>query len=191
MVILSASSAIVAPVLLGPRLPLAVGNTVVKISALTMVGTLLGLQLLLLRVGVWICHSRSTLADNLTTPVHVFSFCLNVLLLVVIISAQLKPLAEIYIRSYIGMACLVLVTLVAGGRMINRLNNETGRSMILTTSVRNVGVTLVTATASFPDTAAITGVTAYGMFKTISVAVVAIAWGCLARDATSLAQRTA
>lgn len=191
MVILSASSAIVAPVLLGPRLPLAVGNTVVKISALTMVGTLLGLQLLLLRVGVWICHSRSTLPDNLTTPVHVFNFCLNVLLLVVIIPVQLKPLAEICLRGYIGMACLVLVTLVAGGRMINRPSNETGRSVILTTSVRNVGVTLVTATASFPDTAAITGVTAYGMFKTISVAVVAIAWGCLARDATSLAQRTA
>jgi BASS family bile acid:Na+ symporter len=49
--------------------------------------------------------------------------------------------------------------------------------MVLTTSVRNVGVGLVIATASFPGTAAITSATAYAIVQTVAIALVALAWG--------------
>ena len=75
------------------------------------------------------------------------------------------------------MLCLVLVTLVAGLLVTKREQADTAKSMILTTSVRNVGVSLVIATASFPGTAAITSATAYALFQTVVIALVALAWG--------------
>ena len=51
--------------------------------------------------------------------------------------------------------------------------------MLFATSVRNVGVSLVIATGSFPGTAAITSATAYALFQTIVMALVAVAWGRL------------
>lgn len=51
--------------------------------------------------------------------------------------------------------------------------------MAITTSVRNVGVSLVIVTGSFPGTAAITSATAYALFQTIVMVLVALAWGRL------------
>jgi hypothetical protein len=46
-------------------------------------------------------------------------------------------------------------------------------------SVCNVGVSLVNATGSFASTKAVTTATAFAIFKTIVMAVVALAWGRL------------
>jgi hypothetical protein len=40
-------------------------------------------------------------------------------------------------------------------------------------------VTLVIAVASFPGTPAVTAATAFGLFQTILVALIALAWGRL------------
>ncbi|HET6178684.1 MAG TPA: bile acid:sodium symporter [Candidatus Sulfotelmatobacter sp.] len=182
MVVLSASSAILAPVLLGFLLPLAVAHTEVKINILKMIGTLLGAQLLPLCVGLWIRDTRPLLAERLKTPATALSLGLNLLLLIVIISVQFQTLAEIHLRGYIGMMCLVLATLLAGSLVTRRPQSETGKSMIVTTCVRNVGVSLVIATASFPGTAAITSATAYAIFQTVTIAMAATAWGRLTPD---------
>jgi BASS family bile acid:Na+ symporter len=191
MVVLSASSAILAPVLLGFLLPLAVAYTAVEINVLKMIGTLLGAQLLPLCVGLWIRNARPTLAERLKTPAKALSLCLNLVLLVVIIYVQFPTLAEIHLRGYIGMMCLVLATLLAGALVTKRPQSETGKSMIVTTSVRNVGVSLVIATASFPGTAAITSATAYAIFQTITVAILALAWGHLTRDLPTVVRKAA
>jgi BASS family bile acid:Na+ symporter len=191
MVALSASSAILAPVLLGFLLPLAVAHTVVEIHVLKMIGTLLGAQLLPLCVGLWIKNVRPILAERLKTPAKSLSICLNLLLLVVIIYVQFQTLAEIHLRGYLGMMCLVLATLLAGALVTRQPLSENGKSMILTTSVRNVGVSLVIATASFPGTAAITSATAYAIFQTITVAILALAWGRFTRDLPTVVRRAA
>jgi BASS family bile acid:Na+ symporter len=110
---------------------------------------------------------------------------------VVIISAQFQTLAEIHLRGYFGMMCLVLATLLAGVLVTRWPPGETGKSMIVTTSVRNVGVSLVIATASFPGTAAITSATAYAIFQTVTVAMLALAWGRLTRNVPVIVRKAA
>jgi len=68
----------------------------------------------------------------------------------------------------------MLVGGVAGGRI-----SENRKRLMITTSVRNVGVSLVIVTGSFPGTAAITSASVYALFQTISVLLVALAWGRL------------
>jgi BASS family bile acid:Na+ symporter len=191
MVVLSASSAILAPVLLGFLLPLAVGHTVVKINVLKMIGTLLGAQLLPLFVGLWIRNTHPLLAERFKRPAKALSLCLNLLLLIVIVFVQFQTLAEIQLRGYFGMMCLVLATLLAGVLVTRQLQSETSKSMIVTTSVRNVGVSLVIATASFPGTAAITAATAYAIFQTVTIAMVVLAWGHLTRDVPVVLRKAA
>jgi BASS family bile acid:Na+ symporter len=191
MIVLSASSAILAPVLLGLLLPLAVANTVVKINVLKMIGTLLGAQLLPLCVGLWISSARPQLAQRLERPGRILSLCLNLLLLVVIVSVQFQTLAEIRLRGYVGMMCLVLATLLAGALATRWPLGKAGKSMIVTTSVRNVGVSLVIATASFPGTAAITSATAYAIFQTVTIAMVALAWGRLTPNVPAIVRKAA
>ena len=47
------------------------------------------------------------------------------------------------------------------------------------TSVRNVGVSMVIATGSFAGTKAVTAATAFALFQTIVMALVALGWGRL------------
>jgi bile acid:Na+ symporter, BASS family len=177
MVVLATSSAIIAPLLLGFLLPLITESALVKIDVVKMIRTLLGAQLLPLCVGIWIRHSHAVLADRLKKTASALSLSLNLTLLTVIIIIQFHTLADIHGRGYFGMLCLVLATLVAGLLVTKPGQADTAKSMILTTSVRNVGVSLVIVTASFPGTAAITSATAYAIFQTVVIALVAMAWG--------------
>ena len=54
------------------------------------------------------------------------------------------------------------------------------KAMAITTSVRNVGVSLVIATGSFAGTPAVTATLAFALFQTILLALVALGWGRLA-----------
>jgi len=176
MVALATSSAVVAPLLLGLLLPVIAGNATIDIHVVKMIGTLFGAQLLPLCLGIWIRHSHAALANRLKMPASALSLSLNLVLLTVIIIVQFQTLADIHVRGYFGMLCLVLATLVAGLLVTQRGQADTAKSMILTTSVRNVGVSLVIATASFPGTAAITSATAYALFQTVVIALVALTW---------------
>ena len=177
MVVLAASSAILAPLLLGFLVPMVAGSTAVRVDVVKMIGTLLGAQLLPLCLGLWVRHSRAQLADKMKKPGSVLSFLLNLMLLTLILTVQFRTLAEIHLRGYLGMLCLLLVTLAAGRAVSKQGQEDIARSLVVTTSVRNVGVSLVIATASFPGTAAITSTTAYAIFQTVMIAVIALAWG--------------
>jgi BASS family bile acid:Na+ symporter len=71
---------------------------------------------------------------------------------------------------------LLIATIVAGGVAGGR-SSENRKGMVITTSVRNVGVGLVIVTGSFPGTAAITAATVYALFQTIVMVLVALVWG--------------
>ena len=189
MVLLAGSSALLAPLLLGLLVPLVAANSTGKIEITRIVGTLLGAQLLPLVAGLVIRDRWPNLASCLQSPGRTLSFVLNVLTLGVILSSQWRTLSHIHIKGYLGMLC-VLVMSIAAGRVMT-IHGENPKAMVLTTSVRNVGVALVIATASFPGTAAVSSVTAYALFQTIVMALVAFVWGKLTQDVAFADKRAA
>lgn len=176
MVVLAGSSAIFAPLILQFLLPLMAGDTPLRISVGKMVGTLLAVQLLPLCVGLLVRQKRPALADRLRKPAQVLSLALNFLTLAVILIVQFRMLTETRLISYVGMLFLLIATIVAGGVAGGR-SSENRKAMVITTSVRNVGVSLVIVTGSFPGTAAITAATVYALFQTIVMVLVALVWG--------------
>jgi hypothetical protein len=131
------------------------------------------------------------LANTLKRPASALSLTLNLVLLTVIVVVQFRTLADIHVRDYIGMLCLVLATLVAGLLVTKRGQADNAKIIVLTTSVRNAGVSLVVATASFPGTAAITSATAYAIFQTVVNALVALVWGRYTPTLHLVAQKAA
>jgi len=176
MMILAASSALLAPLLLRLLLPLASGDQPVQIDAAKMIATLLGVQLLPLCIGLVLRHRHPALAKRLEKPARWLSLLLNVALLGTILTAQFATLLAIPPRAFLGMTALVVAGLAAG-YLLGGPDRADRRAMAMATSVRNVVVTLVIAVASFPGTPAVTAATAFGLFQTILVALVALAWG--------------
>jgi predicted Na+-dependent transporter len=76
----------------------------------------------------------------------------------------------------VGINLLVLLCLAAGwivgGHVIG-----IRRAVGLTTAARNVGVALVIATASFPDSAAVTAVIFVAIFQTVGLVLIALWMG--------------
>jgi BASS family bile acid:Na+ symporter len=176
MMLLAASSALLAALLLRLLLPLASGDAQVQIDVVKMIGTLLGAQLLPLCAGLFIRHRWPALADRLVRPGRALSLLLNVALLATILTVQFGTLIAIPLRAFGGMTALVLAG-VAAGWLLGGPGRADRVAMAMATSVRNVAVTLVIAVASFPGTPAVTAATAFGLFQTVLVALIALAWG--------------
>jgi BASS family bile acid:Na+ symporter len=174
MVILAASSAIVAPILLGLLLPLLSGDQPLNIDALKLVTTLMVTQLLPLAAGIAVRERRALLASKLLKPAGRIAALLNGLVILLILVAQFRSLAEIRLMAFVGMFCLLIAS-VGAGWLLGGSGLESQKAMSITTAVRNVGVALVIAAGSFPGTAAVTAALAYGLFQTIGVALLAVA----------------
>ena len=182
MVILSGSSAFVAPVLLLLLLPLMAGDQPLRVDAVKIVTTLLVTQLLPLGAGLLVRHRWPILADRLKRPATLVGTLLNVVTFGLILAAQYPMLLEIRPTGFVGMFVLLALT-VAIGWLLGGPGDESRRAMAFTTGVRNVAVGLVIATASFPGTKAVTAALAYGLVQTIALALVALVWGRLAAGA--------
>src|SRR6185369_53050 len=176
MVILAGSSAIVVPLLLQFLLPIVAGDVPLRIKAIKMVGTLLGAQLLPLWIGLMVRQRFPAWAERFKKPAGVLSVLLNLLLLAVILFVQFRVLVEIRLMGYIGMSCLVIAA-VASGWLMGGRESEDRKGMVFTTTVRNVVVSLDIVTTSFPGTLALGSATAYALFQTIVIALVALVWG--------------
>jgi BASS family bile acid:Na+ symporter len=184
MVILAGSSALAAPLLLQILLPvvlrflraLPADSAPLAIDGGKIVMTLLVAQFLPLCAGLGMRHWRPALADRLKRPANVISTVLNLTLLSLIFFAQFAMLIGLPIRGYIGMLMLVLAGVAAGWLLGGRSNRS---AMVMATSVRNVGVSLVIVTAAFAGTRAVAAATAFALFQTIVMALIAVAWGRL------------
>jgi bile acid:Na+ symporter, BASS family len=188
MVILAASSAMFAPLLMQLLLPLVLQNLPALPQdgrALTMDGgkvvlTLLVAQFLPLCVGLALRQWRPTLADTLKKPANLLSMVLNLVMLGSILYVQFDMLSAIHPRAFVGMLALVFAG-VAAGWLLGGSGNRS--AMVMATSVRNVGVSLVIVTAAFPGTQAVVAATAFALFQTIVVALIALGWGRLVHSA--------
>jgi BASS family bile acid:Na+ symporter len=181
MVILAASSALLAPLLLSvllPHITEAEGQSL-QVDAVKLVATLLLAQLLPLVIGLAVRQWRPLLAERLKKPAHLLSTVLNAALLGTILIVQFEMLIGIPIPAFVGMFCLVATTLVIGW-VLGEPGGTNRTTMAFTTAVRNAGVALVIASSSFPGKPAVTAATAYGLFQTVGLALVALTWGRLA-----------
>jgi bile acid:Na+ symporter, BASS family len=184
MVVLAASSAVFAPLLLQLLLPIVTGDHSLQVNTLGMVTTLMFSQLLPLCAGLFIRHRYPAFAQKLKIPAARISSILNLLLIGTILFAQWRMLINIRLLGYVGMLLLLAATFVAG-LAIARRNAAERKTMAITTSVRNVGVAVVIATGSFAGTPAIPATIAYALVQTLAVAIIAILWGRFtAADAT-------
>ena len=177
MVVLAASSAILAPILLSFLLPLMARGANLKIDTFKIVTTLLMMtQILPLGIGMLV-HSRlQKHAAKLQKRANLLSAVLSLVVFALIISLQYKTLAEIRWVGFVGLTLLILLCLAAGwivgGQMIG-----IRRAVSLTTAARNVGVALVIATASFPDSAAVTAVIVVAIFQTMLLTLISLSMG--------------
>jgi BASS family bile acid:Na+ symporter len=191
MVVLAASSALAAPVLLHFLLPMMSENEPLKVDAGKIIGTLLVTQLVPLCVGLWLRHWRPSVAEKLQSTANLLSAVLGLLTIGVILFAHFPLLMEIRLRGYMGMLALLLASWPAGW-LLGGPCRDTRKAMTLTTSLRNVGVGLVIATGTFAGTVAVTATLAYGIIEIVGSLVLALWWarGSRARRALLLRQAT-
>jgi bile acid:Na+ symporter, BASS family len=157
-------------------LPVIAGDQPLQVDALKMVTTLLLAQLLPLCLGLGVRQWRPLLADKLRKPANLLSTVLNLILLATILVVQFDMLTGIPLRAFFGMLLLLSATLAIGW-LLGGPGAEARKTLALTTSVRNAGVSLVIASSSFPGTPVVSAATAYALFQTIVMALVAMAWG--------------
>jgi BASS family bile acid:Na+ symporter len=187
MVILAGSSALAAPVLLLILLPIVLqyvpalpaDSAPLAIDGGKVVVTLVVAQFLPLCAGLGLRYGRPALADRLLRPANLISMVLNLTLLSLIVFAQFDMLVGLPMRGYIGMLLLVLAGVAAGWLLGGKSHRS---AMVMATSVRNVGVSLVIVTAAFAGTRAVAAATAFALFQTIVMALIAVAWGRLAKS---------
>jgi BASS family bile acid:Na+ symporter len=176
MVILASSSVFCAPLLLRLLLRLTAKDQILRVDVFKLVVTLLVSQLLPLFAGLSLRQWRPAIADKLKHPADRVSAVLNFFMLGLIVVVYFRTLAAIRARAFIGMVCLVAASMAAGW-LLGEAGSENRRAMGFSTSVRNVAVSLVIATASFPGTLAVTPALVYGLLQTVALAVTAAVWG--------------
>ncbi len=178
MVVLAGSSAVLAPLLLQFLMPLMAADQALKVNGPKIVGTLLVSQLLPLSAGLCVRQWRPALADRLKHPAQRLSAALNLCVVGLILVVHFRTLAAIRPIGFAGMLALVSASLAAGW-LLGEPGGDNRKAMGFSTSVRNVAVGLVIATASFPESPAVTAALAYGLFQTAVLALVALAWSRL------------
>lgn len=178
MVVLAGSSAVVAPLILSWLLPLMSGGASLRIDAAKMVVTLFATQLLPLFVGLSVRHWRPGLAARLLKPANRLSMVLNLSMIGLILSVQYSKILVIRPIGLVGMLLLVLAALAAGWTL-GMPGKGNRKATAIAASVRNVGVSLVIATSSFPATPVVTATLAFALFQTVVMALLAFWWGRL------------
>jgi BASS family bile acid:Na+ symporter len=176
MVMLAASSAIVAPILLYLALPMMSANEALRIDAAKIIVTLLVTQLAPLCIGLAVRHLLPRLAGKLLKPANLLNAILNVTTLAFILAEDFPLLAAVRWQAYLGMGALLAASFAVGW-LLGGPGIDNRKAVMLTTSLRNVGVGLVIVTGSFADTAAVTAVVVYGIVEIVGSVLTALAFG--------------
>lgn len=182
MVMLAATSALIAPLLLSVLLPLTSGDARLDIDALRLAGTLLLSQLAPLCAGLAVRARRPNLAARMLPKANGISKILNVATVGLILGVQYRTLLDIRWTAFAGMFALLVASLAAGW-LLGGPSREIRKTLAITTSLRNAAVGMVIASSSFPGTPALTAVLAYALVDVLGSLAIALWWG--RRDAMS------
>jgi bile acid:Na+ symporter, BASS family len=189
MAVLAGSSAIIAPLLLRLLLPLVADHGDLTVNSLKILSTLILSQFVPLCLGLALRRFKPGLAEGFKNLCTRLSTLLNIFLVGLVLAVQFEMLKQIRIRGYLGASVMVAATLAAGW-LVGGAHKDQRKTMAITTSTRNVGVALVIAASSFPGTPAITSATAYALFQTFAVLVIAVVWGRLS-SSTAVVRKAA
>jgi predicted Na+-dependent transporter len=135
LVILAATSALIAPLLLPFFLPWFVGSEPLKVSAAKTVTTLLFTQFVPLCVGLAVREKRPAVANKLLGPAKKLSTILNLVAFAFILYVHWDTVTAISGKGFLGMFLLVLGTVVISWAL-GGANISTLRTMTTTTAVR-------------------------------------------------------
>lgn len=175
MVILAGSSALIAPLLLSLLLPLTARGADLHVDTSGMLGILLATQLLPLYAGLAVNHWHPDLAARLLVPAVAVGKVLNAATFAVILTTHFPQLLDISPGGILAMLTLLGVSLgvgwIAGGPW-----SGNRKAVALTTSIRNVGLSLVIAAGGFAGPSAVTAVLAYGLVQLLGSFLLALWW---------------
>ena len=175
MIILAASSAILAPLLLKLLIPYVSLHEAANIDLSKMLTTLFITQLLPLCIGIGLRSRYPLSAASLMKPI---SLTVNILLgasLLVVVSTQYRTLLGIRSVAVLAMFAL-LVSCLTIGWLSGGTNAEIRKATALTTSFRNAGVGMVIA-SGLNDSAVLAAVVAYTLVSTVGTMLTALWWG--------------
>jgi BASS family bile acid:Na+ symporter len=180
MVLLAASSPIIAPIALCGLLPLVSGSDPLLIDSGKIAITLLVTQMFPLCLGIAVRQWWPTAAERMQKPANLVSKVLNLFTVGLILVAQFDMLTEIRPRGFVGILILLIVSWTAGW-LLGGPTPETRKALAVTTSLRNFGVGLVIATSAFPGTPAVTAIVAYGLVSLLGTLAFAMFVGARTR----------
>lgn len=177
MVLLSGSSAVLSPLLLGLFLGWLLPSSDLHVDFAAIVRTLLVAQLLPLGVGLAI-HRQAQWAHRAAKPVALFANLLLLGAIGLMLARQHELLGAIRLGGWIGMLLLLVVTLAIGW-LSGGSGVEVRKASALTTAARNAALALVIVSGNFAETAAVTAVVAYAFVSIFGSLGCALALGAM------------
>lgn len=175
MTLLAGSSAVLAPVMLYALLPLVSGHEQIAIDLTKMLGVLMATQFVPLCIGLAIRHWRPSLAESIRRPANSLGLVLNLILVGWIIATKYQLFGQLDLARLLSMSALLVFCLVTGW-FLGGPGKDDRKAMALTTSLRNVGLSLVIAITAFPESPAVTAVLGYGFFEITGSLLIASYW---------------
>jgi BASS family bile acid:Na+ symporter len=176
LVILAASTVVLAPFVLGVLLPHFSGGEPVHVPADHVIATLVLIVLLPLAIGMATRALRPALADRLLKPATRLSVLLNVAMIGTILFVQGHQLAQIRGAGYAAMVLLAVVALAIGWLM-GGPRRENRVALAQNTALRNMGPGLVIATGQFAGTAVVPVIVAATLANGFAAILAALWWG--------------
>jgi BASS family bile acid:Na+ symporter len=173
MVILAASSALLAPGILALLIGWLSPQSDLHINYVDIAATLLVTQILPLGVGLGIHERAPRLTGSLVKPVSLLANLLLLGVVALILATQYQTLKAFRLRGWVGMFALLLASLGAGW-LCGGPARVGRRTLAMTTGVRNVAVGLVIVSANFAGTPAVTAVVAYGLVSILGTLACAL-----------------
>ena len=149
MVIVAVLSIVFTPLILSLSIPESVGG--VTLNPLSIVKTLLMVQLIPISIGMIIRRTKPKWADRLIKFVPRIGQIGLLIGVGLLLAKQASQIISIDILAYPIMILLAIVALFVGDRMLIKETTDKRRALAISTAIRNVPLAFLIATESFPD----------------------------------------
>jgi BASS family bile acid:Na+ symporter len=149
MVIVAVLSIVFTPLILSLSIPESVGG--VTLNPLSIVKTLLMVQLIPISIGMIIRRTKPKWADRLIKFVPRIGQIGLLIGVGLLLAKQASQIISIDILAYPIMILLAIVALFVGDRMLIKEATDKRRALAISTAIRNVPLAFLIATESFPD----------------------------------------
>jgi predicted Na+-dependent transporter len=149
MVIVAILSIVFTPLILSLSIPESVGG--VTLNPLSIVKTLLMVQLIPISVGMIIRKTKPQWADSLIKFVPRIGQIGLLIGVGLLLAKQASQIISIDILAYLIMIILSIIALFVGDRMLIGETSDKKRALAISTAIRNVPLAFLIATENFPD----------------------------------------